>query len=64
MRRHGVALIFFVAAGVAPLAVRDAYLLDSLVLILLWGSLSAAWNVAGGYAGQVSLGHSAFFGLG
>src|SRR5207245_10256639 len=24
----------------------------------------AAWNVAGGYAGQVSLGHAAFFGLG
>jgi branched-chain amino acid transport system permease protein len=51
-------------AALAPLAVRDAYLLDSLVLILLWGALSAAWNVAGGYAGQVSLGHSAFFGLG
>lgn len=64
MRRHAVALIGFGAAGVAPLVVRDAYLLDSLVLILLWGALSAAWNVAGGYAGQVSLGHSAFFGLG
>src|SRR5439155_1288286 len=23
-----------------------------------------AWNVAGGYAGQVSLGHAAFFGIG
>ena len=33
-------------------------------LILLWGSLSAAWNVAGGYAGQVSIGHAAFFGIG
>jgi branched-chain amino acid transport system permease protein len=39
-------------------------LLDGLVLILLWGATSAAWNVAGGYAGQVSLGHAAFFGLG
>jgi branched-chain amino acid transport system permease protein len=26
--------------------------------------VAAAWNVAGGYAGQVSLGHSVFFGLG
>ena len=43
---------------------RDAYFLDSLVLILLWGALSAAWNVAGGYAGQVSIGHAAFFGIG
>jgi branched-chain amino acid transport system permease protein len=54
----------FAVAALAPVVVRDAYLLDSLVLILLWGALSAAWNVAGGYAGQVSLGHSAFFGLG
>ncbi|HEV8309418.1 MAG TPA: branched-chain amino acid ABC transporter permease [Methylomirabilota bacterium] len=64
MRRHRVALTVFGAAALAPLVIRDAYLLDSLVLILLWGALSAAWNVAGGYAGQVSLGHSAFFGLG
>jgi branched-chain amino acid transport system permease protein len=58
------ALVFFVGAGLAPLAVRDAFLLDSLVLILVWGTTAAAWNVAGGYAGQISLGHSAFFGLG
>jgi branched-chain amino acid transport system permease protein len=58
------AVVFFAAAGVAPLVVRDAFLLDSLVLILVWGTAAAAWNVAGGYAGQISLGHSAFFGLG
>ena len=58
------AIAFFAAAGLAPLVVRDAFLLDGLVLILMWGAAAAAWNVAGGYAGQVSLGHSAFFGLG
>jgi branched-chain amino acid transport system permease protein len=58
------AVVFFGLAGLAPLVVRDAFLLDSLVLILMWGSAAAAWNVAGGYAGQVSLGHSVFFGLG
>ena len=59
-----LAAVFFALAGVAPLVVRDAFLLDSLVLILIWGTSAAAWNVAGGYAGQISLGHSAFFGLG
>jgi branched-chain amino acid transport system permease protein len=59
-----IAATFFAVAGLAPLVVRDAFLLDGLVLILLWGASAAAWNVAGGYAGQVSLGHSAFFGLG
>jgi branched-chain amino acid transport system permease protein len=58
------AAAFFVVAGLVPLVVRDAFFLDSLVLILIWGASAAAWNVAGGYAGQVSLGHSAFFGLG
>jgi len=59
-----VAIVLFAAAGLTPLVVRDVFILDSVILILLWGSLSAAWNVAGGYAGQVSLGHAAFFGIG
>jgi branched-chain amino acid transport system permease protein len=58
------AVVMFVAAALTPVVVRDAFLLDSVILILLWGALSAAWNVAGGYAGQVSLGHAAFFGIG
>jgi len=64
MRRHLAAAIVFGAAALAPTVIEDAYLLDSLVLILMWGAVSAAWNVAGGYAGQLSLGHAAFFGLG
>jgi branched-chain amino acid transport system permease protein len=62
-RRRGAVALFGVAA-VTPAVVHDAYFLDSLVLVLLWGALSAAWNVAGGYAGQVSIGHASFFGIG
>ena len=58
------ALVLFGVAAVIPIFVRDAYFLDTLVLVLLWGALSAAWNIAGGYAGQVSIGHAAFFGIG
>ena len=64
LARHWGALVIFGAAALIPIVVRDAYFLDSLVLILLWGALSAAWNVAGGYAGQVSIGHASFFGIG
>ncbi|HET6367453.1 MAG TPA: branched-chain amino acid ABC transporter permease [Pseudomonadales bacterium] len=60
----GPAVAFFGVAALVPLVVRDAFFLDGLVLILLWGAAASAWNVAGGYAGQVSLGHSVFFGLG
>lgn len=63
-KAHLPAIVFFGLALLAPTLVRDNYLLDTLVLVLLWGALASAWNVAGGYAGQVSLGHSAFFGIG
>jgi branched-chain amino acid transport system permease protein len=64
VNRVAPAAVFFAVAALAPFVVRDAYFLDSLILILIWGSAAAAWNIAGGYAGQISLGHSAFFGLG
>src|SRR5207244_5747617 len=64
LRARRGAVVFFGLAALTPIVVRDAYFLDSLVLILLWGALSAAWNVAGGYAGQVSIGHASFFGIG
>src|SRR2546428_5563792 len=64
LRARRGAVVFFGLAALAPTLVRGAYFLDSLVLILLWGALSAAWNVAGGYAGQVSIGHASFFGIG
>ena len=53
MKRDVPALVLFGLAALAPLVTRDGFLLDSLILILLWGAVSGAWNVAGGYAGQV-----------
>src|ERR1041384_8123317 len=64
MRRRRAALIIFGAAALLPIVVRDAYFLDAVILVLLWGALASAWNVAAGYAGQASLGHSSFFGIG
>ncbi len=34
------------------------------VLVLLYAALGTAWNILGGYAGQVSFGHAVFFGTG
>ena len=33
-------------------------------LILLYAIIASAWNIVGGYAGQVSVGHVVFFGCG
>jgi branched-chain amino acid transport system permease protein len=35
-----------------------------LILVLLYASMAQSWNILGGYCGQVSFGHSVFFGIG
>ncbi|MGB9699797.1 MAG: branched-chain amino acid ABC transporter permease [Thermodesulfobacteriota bacterium] len=40
------------------------YFLHIMVTIFVFAFLSVAWNIIGGYAGQLSLGNAAFFGLG
>jgi len=35
-----------------------------MIMIFLYASLGLAWNMIGGYAGQISLGHAIFFGAG
>ncbi len=47
-----------------PLGVRNPFLLHLCILVLMWTLLGAAWNVLGGFAGQVSFGHAALFGVG
>ena len=52
------------ALGLAPLFIRNDFYLDGFILVFLWASFSGAWNILGGYAGMVSLGHNAFFAIG
>ncbi len=47
-----------------PLGVSDQFLLHLGISMLMWTTLGVAWNLLGGYAGQVSFGHATFFGVG
>ncbi len=47
-----------------PLVVRRVTWQNTAILMLMTAQLGVAWNILGGYAGQVSLGHAAFFGAG
>jgi branched-chain amino acid transport system permease protein len=58
----GPALAALLAA--VPLVVRRDDVLNFLFLVLLSVTLAQSWNIIAGYAGQVNLGHAAFFGLG
>jgi len=57
-----VALVAVLAA--VPSFVKKDSTINLFILVLLYTSLASSWNILGGYAGQTSLGHAAFFGLG
>lgn len=55
-----VVTLFF---AVLPLFVNN-FQLNLLTSLLYWAYLGTAWNIMGGYSGQFSFGHAAFFGIG
>ena len=62
--RWGGAVLVAAALLAFPLVVADVYLQHLAILFLLWVTLGTSWNLLGGYAGQISFGHAAFFGMG
>ncbi len=58
-----MAVAVLAAAAALPL-VAGQHLLTAMIVALHAAFMALAWNVAAGYAGQFSLGHSLFFGIG
>ncbi len=61
--------IVLLAVGIAilialPQVVKSSFAIDIFIRILLFSFIGTAWNLMGGYAKQLSLGHAAYFGLG
>ena len=57
-------LIIFAILLIVPLMGLSTYVMHILILVLMWSVIGMAWNLLGGYTGQVSFGHAAFFGVG
>jgi branched-chain amino acid transport system permease protein len=57
-------LVALAALAFVPLAQPSDSVLNFVLVICLSMTLAQSWNIAAGYAGQVNLGHAAFFGLG
>lgn len=55
---------FLVALLLFPAAVNSPIYLDMFVTFCIMAGLGIAWNIVGGYAGQFSIGHAGFFGIG
>lgn len=63
--RLGLVLLLILASlPVFPGLSLSNFALHVFILIFLFSSASQAWNIIGGYCGQVSFGHSVFFGIG
>ena len=65
-RRRELLVAAGVLVGLAllPLPIRDAYAQNVIIMTLLYAGLSQAWNILGGYCGQISLGHALYLGVG
>src|SRR5581483_289125 len=63
--RHAILIALGIAILIAlPMVVKSSFAIDIFVRILLFAFIGTAWNLMGGYAKQLSLGHAAYFGLG
>ncbi len=59
-----LACVLAVPLALAPMVVHDAFWLQILFNVLMFGALGAAWNLVGGFLGRISFGHGFFLGLG
>lgn len=68
--RHSNLLPYIaVAAGVGialflPLFVKNRYTMNIFIMVLFYAFMGSAWNIVCGFVGELSLGHSAFVGVG
>jgi len=63
MMKWGWALLAVVLLAV-PLVIQNPFYQRMAALVLLSAISASAWNLVGGYAQQISIGHAVFFGVG
>ncbi len=63
MSRYLLAGLFLFLV-VLPHVLPNPFYVHVLIMMAVFAALGGAWNLIGGYAGQLSLGHAAFFGTG
>jgi branched-chain amino acid transport system permease protein len=57
-------VVILLIAFALPLVIRSATYLHIMVLLLFYAYLTTSWNLVGGFAGVLPLGHAAFVGIG
>jgi branched-chain amino acid transport system permease protein len=62
--KKGLPIIIVILLALLPLVGLSSYLMHIFILVIIYSMIGMAWNLLGGYCGQVSFGHAAFFGVG
>lgn len=61
---HFIYFFLFILLVLSPFLNRSSFFGDMLFTTFLFAGMSACWNIIGGFTGQISLGHTIYFGLG
>ena len=64
VRSDRVFIAVTILLAIIPIFIRDAYILNVLIISLVFALLTTSWNLICGYAGIFTFGHQAFFGIG
>lgn len=57
-------LVLLALFAILPVFVSSGYIIQSLIMVLLYAYWSSAYNIVSGFAGQLSIGHAAYIGTG
>ena len=59
-----LALVLLFPVIAYPIFSSYSYVMQLAMLLLMWIALSSSWNIIGGFAGYISLGHGLFYAVG
>jgi branched-chain amino acid transport system permease protein len=59
-----ITAILIIVVLVIPVFVKNPFILHLLIVTVFYAYISSSWNIVGGLAGQISLGHSVYVGIG
>lgn len=63
-KKTGLVAGTFVVFAVATTFIQSGYILQSLIMVLLYAYWASCWNIVSGFAGSISMGHATYIGVG
>lgn len=63
-RRNIIYALLALVLFCLPYLMREPFYAHILIMTFFYAGTASAWNILGGFAGQLSLGHAAFYGIG